>query len=186
MDALAPTFPPSPTTRPIAYDPAPRQIPYSTWLGVTLLWSSFFFLTTLVALHAAAALAAADLNFTHLPTAFGLHIGFAVALAFGIGFLNRRLDPTGEKRARRNAAIQAKYAGKVPTFVSLPGSLASACLFYGTTVTVMYLAGVEPAAPVVGLGLVLHLPAAFIGAFLTGVVLRNLQARRLQSSSTSG
>lgn len=185
MDALTPTFPTTPTARPVAYDPAPRRIPYGTWLGVTLLWSSFFFLTTLLAVQLAVALLGATINLTRLGTAFGLHVGFALALAFVIGFLNRRLDPTGEKRARRNAAIQAKYAGKVPTFVSLPGSLASACLFFGTTVTVMQIAGVSLPWPVVGLGVLLHLPAAFVGAFLTGVVLRNLQARRLRQSQTS-
>ncbi|MCS7081108.1 MAG: hypothetical protein NZ585_13805 [Chloracidobacterium sp.] len=185
MDALASALPTASAARPIAYDPAPRRIGYGMWLSVTLLWSSFFFLTTLAAVRLAALLSATNINLTHLVPAFGLHIGLATALAFGIGFLNRRLDPTGEKRARRNAAIQAKYAGKVPTFVSLPGSLASACLFYGTTVTVMQIAGVSLSWPVIGLGLVLHLPAAFVGAFLTGVVLRNLQARRLRRSQPS-
>ncbi|OYT71132.1 MAG: hypothetical protein CFK52_08890 [Chloracidobacterium sp. CP2_5A] len=164
----------------MAYDPSPRRIGYGTWLGVTLLWSSFFFLTTLAAIQLAVALLGVAINLTRLVPAFGLHVGFALALALGIGFLNRQLDPTGEKRARRNAAIQAKYAGKVPTFVSLPGSLASACLFFGTTTAVMQLAGVSLPWPAMGLGLLLHLPAAFVGAFLTGVVLRGIQSRRLR------
>jgi hypothetical protein len=178
MNATASVLYPKPTTKPVAYDPAPRRIGYGTWLGVTLLWSSFFFVTALAALQLAAALLQIHLNLTHLALAFGLHVGLAIALAFGIGFLNRQLDPTGEKRAQRNAAIQAKYAGRVPTFVSLPGSLASACLFFGTTVMVMQMSGAALGWAVVGLGLILNLPAAFVGAFLTGVVLRRIQARR--------
>ncbi|MFQ3580602.1 MAG: hypothetical protein SNJ67_05110 [Chloracidobacterium sp.] len=178
MNALAPALRPESTTKPIAYDPSPRRISYSIWLGVTLLWSSFFFITALAALQCAAMLLGSPLNLTHLGFAFGLHVGFAIALAFGIGFLNRQLDPNGEKRARRNAEIQAKYAGRVPTFVSLPGSLASACLFFGTTVTVMQIAGLNLDWKMIGLGLVINLPAAFVGAFLTGVVLRSIQARR--------
>ncbi|MGQ9896370.1 MAG: hypothetical protein ACUVR8_02240 [Acidobacteriota bacterium] len=178
MNATVSVLSPKPTTKPVAYDPAPRQISYGTWLSVTLLWSSFFFLTALAALQLAAALLQTQLNLTHLPLAFGWHVGLALTLAFGIGFLNRRLDPTGEKRAQRNAIIQAKYAGKVPTFVSLPGSLASACLFFGTTVLVMQMSGAALGWAVIGIGLFLNLPAAFVGAFLTGVVLRRIQARR--------
>jgi hypothetical protein len=184
MNAAAPRFYPQSTVKPIAYDPAPRRIGYSTWLSVTLLWSSFFFVTTLAALQLAATLLRTTISLAHLPSAFGWHVGLAIALAFGIGFLNRQLDPTGEKRAQRNAAIQAKYAGRVPTFVSLPGSIASACLFFGTTVLVLKVSGTAVSWPLIGLGLILNLPAAFVGAFLTGMVLRNLQARRNRQPQT--
>ncbi len=182
MNALAPSLHAASTTKPVAYDPSPRQIGYGIWLGVTLLWSSFFFLTTLAAIQIAVALLGAAINLTRLAPAFGMHVGLALALALGIGFLNRRLDPAGEKRAKRNAAIQAKYAGKVPLFVSLPGSLASACLFFSTTVAVMQIAGVSLPWSALALGLALHLPAAFVGAFLTGVALRGIQARRPRQS----
>ncbi len=159
--------------------PTPQTIHYTKWIAITLVWATFFFLTSLAALtasHRLLGLAGPDLNAVRVGTGFGIYLTIAIGFAVVVGFLNRLIDPTGEKRAARKQRIDNATGGKVPVFVSLPGSFASAAVFCGLTCVALNLAGgTVLTATVVGLAVACNLPAAFVGAAVTGVVLRFLR-----------
>jgi hypothetical protein len=166
--------------KPIAYDPNPQRISYTKWISITVVWATFFFLTNLGALTLAARAISADfrLALERVGVGFALYAGTAIVFAIVVGTLNRALDPDGAKRAARNRAIQEKYSGKIPTFVSLPGSFGSAVAFCLLTALALALAGTPVPPMVVLVGAVFNLPTAIVGAFITGLVLKRMQATR--------
>ncbi len=167
-------------TKPVAYDPNPQRIGYSKWVAITSVWATFFFLTSLGALTLAGRALSSSfaLDGGRTGLAFAGYVGIAVLFGVVVGTLNRVLDPDGAKRAARNRAIQEKYAGNIPTFVSLPGSFGSAATFCLLTALALSLAGTTVPAAVALLGAAFNLPTAFVGAFITGLVLKRMQAGR--------
>jgi hypothetical protein len=152
----------------VAYNERAQSIRYSKWIAITLVWATFFYFTSLGALTLAAQALSRSTNWLS---------GARIAL-------NKLIDPKGEKRALRNRRILERSAGRIPTFVSLPGSFFCAVIF--CVLAGIALNAAAQAAPgafgpdgqTIGLGAALNLPTGLVGAFVTGLVLKRLQARR--------
>jgi uncharacterized membrane protein YeaQ/YmgE (transglycosylase-associated protein family) len=171
----------------VAYNERAQSIRYSKWIAITLVWATFFYCTSLGALALAAQALARSTNWlsgARIVGGYGAYLLIAVVFAVMVGALNKLIDPKGEKRALRNRRIRERSAGRIPTFVSLPGSFFCAAIFCVLTGLALNAAAQTTAGAfgldgqTIGLGALLNLPTGLVGAFVTGLVLKRLQGRR--------
>ncbi|NTW48497.1 MAG: hypothetical protein HGB19_01945 [Chlorobiales bacterium] len=152
------------------------------WILVTLMWGSIFHFTSIYALKLASArIGGGSFNpgWEEIFSVYGLFVGVMLATAFVSRFVNHQLDPTGEKRLRRQQAVAEGNREKL--FVSFAGSLATSFGFgfltAGTYLAASSLFGVAAnfTLPVVVLASLGNVVAGLIGSVVVGVVFLTLK-----------
>ncbi|NTV46604.1 MAG: hypothetical protein HGB11_08835 [Chlorobiales bacterium] len=153
-----------------------------TWILVTLMWGSIFHFTSIYALKLASGRVDGgtfDPSSGEMFTVYGLFTVVMLATAFIARFVNHRLDPTGEKRLRRQQAVAEGNREKL--FVSFAGSLATSFGFgfltAGTYLAGSWLFGVGAnfTLPVVVIASLGNVAAGLIGSAVVGVIFLTLK-----------
>lgn len=153
-----------------------------TWIVVTLMWGSIFYFTSNYALRLASARiegGAFDPSSGEMLTVYGIFVGVMLATAFIARFVNHSLDPTGEKRLRRQQAVAEGNREKI--FVSFAGSLATSFGFgfltAGTYLAASKVFGVAAnfSLQTVLIGSLGNVVAGLIGSAIVGVIFITLK-----------
>lgn len=148
-----------------------------TWVWVTLMWGSIFHFTSIYALKLSSARSDGGMfnpTWPEILTVYGIFVVVMLATALVSRAINHKLDPTGEKRLRRQQAVAEGNREKL--FVSFAGSLATSFGFgfltAGTYLVASWLFGVGAnfSLPVVVLASLGNVAAGLAGSVLVGIV----------------
>ncbi len=150
----------------------------SLWIGVSLLWGTIFFLTSIFALGFVSeqrnGVSTFHPSIVDSIKAYSIYIVFVIGVAVSGFLFNRLYDPTGEKRNKRIADVTA--GKKENYFVSFAGSLATGFVFGLLTALAFFLAqylfGIAAEADVatVMLASLVNVGAGVAGSLATGIV----------------
>ncbi|ABL65996.1 hypothetical protein [Chlorobium phaeobacteroides] len=156
-------------------DPAPPGT--GIWLGVTLLWGTVFYFTSVVMLRLASGrLEEGVFNpaGSDIFTIYGFHVVVLLAFAILAMMIKKQLDPKAEKQVQRKKAIVEGKGERV--FVSFAGSIATSFFFTALTAGTFLVAGglVGPgfqlSIPVVILAGVFNIAAGLCASLLVGLI----------------
>jgi|YNPMSStandDraft_2_1061718.scaffolds.fasta_scaffold11724_2 Trk-type K+ transport system membrane component len=98
----------------------------SLWISVSLMWGTVFFITSIFMLKLAGSVAFSP-DWSDSLKAYLFYAVMIVIVALGGYGFNKLYDPTGEKRAKRQAEVKAGMKEQV--FVSFAGSIATGFSF---------------------------------------------------------
>jgi len=96
------------------------------WINVSLMWGTVFFVTSIFMLQLATD-AAFSPEWLDALKAYSFYVVMVIGVALGGYAVNKLYDPTGEKRAKRQAEVKAGMKEQV--FVSFAGSIATGFSF---------------------------------------------------------
>ncbi len=112
--------------------PTPPGI--AIWVGVTLLWGTVFYWTSVFMLQLASArLGEAYVNpsGSELLNVYGMHVVVLIVFALVAMMVKKMLEPGGQKQIQRWEEISEGKGEKI--FISFAGSLATSFFFTGLT-----------------------------------------------------
>ncbi|NTV92052.1 MAG: hypothetical protein HGA72_01860 [Chlorobiaceae bacterium] len=156
-------------------DPAPPGI--GIWLGVTLLWGTVFYFTSVVMLRFSAGRLEQGLfnpTGSDIITIYGFHVIVLLAFALLAMMIKKQLDPKAEHQVQRKKAIIEGKGERV--FVSFAGSIATSFFFTALTAGTFLVAGgfigsvFKLTLPIVFLAGVFNIVAGLCASLFVGLI----------------
>lgn len=149
-----------------------------TWLTITFLWGTVFFITSVLMLNIAGAwLEQGFFNpaWSEIYSVYAVYFFVLLFFAFSAMLVKNKLDPRGEKQTKRQQEVVGGRREVV--FVSLAGSIATSFFFTVLTALVFLfsktLVGttMELTIPVVLVAALMNIGAGLSASLLVGLVL---------------
>lgn len=149
-----------------------------TWLAITFLWGTVFFITSVLMLNIAGSwLAQGFFNpaWSEIYSVYAVYFFVLLFFALSAMLVKNRLDPGGEKQTKRQQEVAAGKREMV--FVSFAGSIATSFFFTVLTALVFKVSAtlvgmtVTFTIPVVLLAAALNVSAGLGASLLVGLVL---------------